>query len=73
MLTACCHYLLVYKLHESKDFWWLLSILFIVISPAPRTEYLELSTWHIMVVNKYLLKKGRKDGRKGGKQGRKDR
>lgn len=73
MLTACCHYLLVYTVHESKDFWWWLSILFIVKSPATRTEYLELSAWHIMVVNKYLWQKGRKDGRKGGKQGRKDR
>lgn len=51
---------------------WLWSILFIVVAPAPRTENLEPSTWHIMVVHTCLLKKGRKGDRKGGKQGRID-
>ena len=73
MLTAFCHSLLVYKLHECKDLGWWLSVLFIVVSPAPGTENLELCTWHIMVVHTCLLKKGRKGDRKGGKQGRIDR
>lgn len=72
MLTACCHSLLVYKLHDCKDLGWWLSVLFIVVSPAPGTENLERCFWHIMVVHTCLLKKGRKGDRKGGKQGRID-
>ena len=49
-----------------------MSLLFIVVAPAPRTENLELSTWNIMVVHTCLLKKGRRGDRKGGKQGRID-
>lgn len=47
----------------------LFSLLFIVVSPVPRTESLELCAWGVVVGSKYLLK----DGRQGGVGGRRSR
>lgn len=47
----------------------LFSILFIVVSPALRTEHLELCACNIVIINKHLLKKGRKEGRNDRRKG----